>query len=96
MNFESLCQGLHDSGHALDPNPPFQLVVDGAEALRRKAPEAAIGAEAPRCPGGGEDFGELGIQTGHELAGVVDHLATPGEIHGKSHGKWWIEINRNQ
>ena len=92
MNFESLCQGLHDSSHALDPNPAFQLVVDGAEALRPQGAEAAVGAEAPHRAGGAEDLREGGIQGGHELAGVVDHLATPGimgnpwEIHGKSMG----------
>ena len=69
-----------------------------------RRPNRPSAAEAPRRAGGGEDFGELGIQTGHELAGVVDHLATPGFIMGNpweimgnlgNHGKWWIEIYGN-
>ena len=76
LHFESLCQGLHDAAHPFNPHPSFQVVVDGAEALLPQLPQAAV-VPAPRRAAGGQHGGELGVRSGHELAGVVDHLVAP-------------------
>ena len=57
------------------------LILDGPEALLGQTPKAPVLAEAPRGALGRQPrhgVGELGIPGGHELAGVVHHLATPG------------------